>query len=572
MSPAKLLLVALGIAMTLPVSAQTARRFDLLITELMADPIPAVGLPNAEYIEIRNVSTTAYNLQGWRLSDATGTATISSSFLLQPDSSVILCANSNVAQFVPFGRTIGVASFPSLDNDGELLVLRSPQNTVIHAVEYSSTWYANAVKQEGGWSLEIIDLANPCTGKENWKASTSSIGGTPGGPNAVRGSNPDDTPPQLKKAYVLTSEQVILQFDEPLDSNSAATATNFSVQGITVATATPLPPLFYQVQLQLNSVLQPGQVYAVTANHVTDCKGNAIVAFNKTKVGIPQPAVAGDVVINELLFNPGPGISDYVEVYNRSNKIIDAATLYVANRNNSGAATSPKRFSEAPAYLFPGEFLVVTEDRDALAKTYHVKNEDAVLQLPSLPSFPDDKGTVVLLNSTGNVLDELAYHKDWHFALINEPEGVSLERIDPASPTQNRNNWHSAAATAGYGTPGYQNSQHRATETINAAITISPPVFSPDGDGFDDVATIHYQLAEKGYVANVSIFDASGRLVRYLVKNDLLSQKGFWKWDGLGERQNKLPIGTYIIFTEIFNLEGKKQSFKQTTVLARRLN
>lgn len=572
MSPAKLLLVALGIAMTLPVSAQTARRFDLLITELMADPIPAVGLPNAEYIEIRNVSTTAYNLQGWRLSDATGTATISSSFLLQPDSAVILCANSNVAQFGPFGRTIGLASFPSLDNDGELLVLRSPQNAVIHAVEYSSSWYANAVKQDGGWSLEMIDLSNPCSGKANWKASTNGTGGTPGGPNAVRGTNIDDTPPQLKKAFVLSSEQVVLEFDEPLDSNSATIAANFSVHGTTVTMATPLPPFFQQVQLQLHTALQPEQVYAVTVSHVTDCKGNAIGVFHKAKLGIPQPANAGDVVINEILFNPGPGVSDYVEVYNRSNKIIDAATLYVANRNNSGAATSPKRFSDAPAYLFPGDFMAVTEDREALAKTYHVKNEDAVLQLSSLPSFPDDKGNVVLLNSTGDVLDELAYHKDWHYALINEPEGVSLERIDPAAPTQNRNNWHSAAATAGYGTPGYQNSQHRATEITTAAISISPAVFSPDGDGFDDVATIHYQLAETGYVANVSIFDAAGRLVRRLVKNDLLSLKGFWKWDGLGEGQNKLPIGTYIIFTEIFNLEGKKQSFKQTTVLARRLN
>lgn len=568
----KLLLAALAMAMALSVPAQTARRFDLLITEIMADPTPAVGLPNAEYAEIRNVSATPYNLQGWRISDATGTATISTSFLLQPDSVVILCANSNVAQFVSFGRTIGIISFPSLDNDGELLVLRSPQNAVIHAVEYNSSWYDNAIKQEGGWSLEMIDLANPCTGKENWKASTNSIGGTPGQPNAVRGNNADDTPPQLKKAFVLTSEQVVLQFDEPLDSNSATIASNFSVQGITVTASTPLPPLFQQVQLQLSTALQPGQVYSVTVSNVTDCNGNAISAFNKAKLGIPQTAVVGDVVINEILFNPGPGVSDYMEVYNRSNKIIDAATLYVANRATSGAAASPKRFSEVPAYLFPGEFFVVTEDRGALTKAYHVKNEAAVLQLSSLPSYPDDKGSVMLLNSTGDVLDGLAYHKDWHFALINEPEGVSLERIDPAAPTQNRNNWHSAAATAGYGTPGYQNSQYRTNEITGATVAVSPPVFSPDGDGVDDVATIQYQLAETGYVANVSIFDASGRLVRYLVKNDLLSQKGFWKWDGLGERQNKLPIGTYIIFTEMFNLEGKKQSFKHTIVLARRLN
>ncbi|HEV7329776.1 MAG TPA: lamin tail domain-containing protein [Flavisolibacter sp.] len=572
MSPAKLLLAALATAMVCPVAAQTARRFDLLITEIMADPTPAVGLPNAEYIEIKNVSATAYNLQGWRISDATGSATINTAFVLQPDSAVILCANSNVAQFSLLGRTIGVASFPSLDNDGEILSLRSPQNNLIHAVQYSSEWYDNVAKREGGWSLEMVDVTNPCTGHENWKASTSSTGGTPGQPNSVRGNNTDVKPPQVKKAYVLSSDQIVLLFDEPLDSISASVTANFAVQGVTVVAATPLPPLFQQVQLQLHTALQPEQVYSVVVNHLTDCKGNQIGGFNTTNVGLPQPAEAADLVINEILFNPVPGASDYVELYNRSKKIIDASALYIANRNSNGVAASLRKLSEEPFYIFPGDFIVATEDRTGLAKAYHVKNREAVLQLSSLPSFPDDKGNVVLLSSTGSVLDEVAYHKDWHFALINEPEGVSLERIDPAAPSQNRNNWHSAAATAGYGTPGYQNSQYRTPETVNAAITVSPAVFSPDGDGLDDVATIHYQLAEPGYVANVSIFDAAGRLVRLLVKNDLLSLKGFWKWDGIGERQNKLPIGTYIIFTEIFNLEGKKKSFKNTTVLARRLN
>src|SRR5687768_1791215 len=112
MSPAKLLLAALATAMALPVYAQTARRFDLLITEIMADPSPVVGLPNAEYIEVRNVSANAYNLQGWRIADATGTATINTAFVLQPDSAVILCAASNVVLFSPYGRTLGVSSFP----------------------------------------------------------------------------------------------------------------------------------------------------------------------------------------------------------------------------------------------------------------------------------------------------------------------------------------------------------------------------------------------------------------------------------------------------------------------------
>jgi len=33
----------------------------------------------------------------------------------------------------------------------------------------------------------------------------------------------------------------------------------------------------------------------------------------------------------------------------------------------------------------------------------------------------------------------------------------------------------------------------------------------------------------------------------------------------------KLAIGTYIVFTEIFNEQGKKDSFKNVVVLARKL-
>ena len=109
-------------------------------------------------------------------------------------------------------------------------------------------------------------------------------------------------------------------------------------------------------------------------------------------------------------------------------------------------------------------------------------------------------------------------------------------------------------------------------DTTNSKVEITPSVFSPDNDGFNDIATISYAIDGAGYVANVTIFDAAGRLVRRLVKNETLGEKGSWNWDGLGEKGQKLPIGTYIIYTEFFNLQGKKQHFKNTVVLARRLN
>lgn len=568
----KTLLVLFAVVGCLFSSAQTASRFDLVITEIMADPTPVVGLPNAEYVEIKNVSATPFDLKGWKIANASNTATINASVVLQPDSIIVLCSTGNAVALSQFGKAIGVPSFLSLGNDGDVLTLFSPEGNVIHAVAYSTDWYQNEVKSEGGWSLEMIDPTNPCGGKENWKASTSAQGGTPGRQNSVNGSSTDDTPPQLKRAYAVNDTTLVLLFDEPLDSTSASEINNYSLPGFTIVSAVALAPLFQSVQLTLNASLQAATVYTSTATNVADCKGNAIGAYNKARIGLAQTVAANDVVINEVLFNPKPDGFDYVEFYNRSNKIIDASTLYVANRNSSGAVSSLKQFTAEHLYFFPGDYLVVTEDKASLRTHYLVKNEDAVLQISSLPSFPDDAGTVVLQSINGDIVDEVAYDKDWQFGLINDAEGVALERIDAATPSQDKSNWHSAASTAGYGTPTYQNSQYKTAENVNAAVSVSPKTFSPDNDGRDDIAAVSYQVEESGYVANVSIFDASGRLVRQLVKNDLLSLKGSWNWDGLGENLAKLPIGTYIVYTEIFNLEGKKKNFKNTVVLARRLN
>lgn len=553
--------------------AQTADRLDVVITEIMADPTPVVGLPNAEFIEIRNVSSTPFNLNGWKISDVASTATITANFILQPDSITIFCANSNVAAFSVFGRTIGVSNFPSLDNDGDLLSLKSPQGKTIHAVHYTTEWYQNEVKKDGGWSLEMIDTKNPCSGMSNWKASTDASGGTPGRKNSVDGVNADASPPQLVRTYSLDDVTVVTLFDEPLDSTSASAVLNYSLgTNLPVASATPQAPLFNSVVLKLSTPLQQQTNYTLTVSNVKDCKGNSIGVYNKAMVGLAEEALSHDIVINEILFNPKPNAFDYVEVYNRSNKIVDASKLYIANRNASGALASIKKLSETPFYIFPDDYIVVTEDAASLKHEYLVQNPQNVLVLSSLPSFPDDKGAVIITNSQGTVVDELSYSEKWHFGLINDDEGVALERINPNDSSQKQSNWHSAASTTGYGTPTYKNSQSQQVNPMNATIEISPKIFSPDNDGLDDIATISYRVAEPGYVANITIFDANGRLVRYFVKNALLGLSGNWHWDGLNENGQKLAIGTYIIYTEIFNLNGKKKRFKNTIVLSGKLN
>lgn len=552
--------------------SQIANRYDIIIDELMADPTPQVGLPNNEWIELRNTSSVTINLLGWKIGDATSQSGAMPNYNLKPDSFVIVCTASAVAAMSAFGPTIAVTSFPSLDNTGDIIYLRSSQNKIIHAVSYTDKWYRNELKAAGGWSLEMIDTKNPCAGYSNWIAGADTKGGTPGKKNSVDSINADKEGPSLVRAYALDSINLILVFDEPLDSLKAATAANYSISdGIgTPQNAITTAPVFDHVRLKLSTPLQPDKVYMITASAVTDCVGNDIGEKKKARVGVSSIADSFDVVINEILFNPRSNGVDYVEIYNRSKKNIDLKNIYIANRNTAGAVSSITQVSAENYLFFPGDFMVITSDASVVKRDFITLNPDAFAEVSSTPSYNDDKGDVIILNAQGKIIDELTYIEKWHFKLIDNPEGVALERIDYNAATQQQDNWHSAATSIGYGTPTYKNSQYRSDLELKGSITVSPEIISPDNDGVDDFATIDYSFPSPGYIANITIFDATGRLVRYLQRNALCGIKGNYRWDGLGEKNQKLPTGIYIIYTEVFNLDGKKKQFKNVIVVARK--
>ncbi len=557
-----------------PVSAQIAERYNIVITELFPDPTPAIGLPGTEFIELKNVSSSPFNLRNWKISDGSSTVSINVDFNLQPDSFVIICPESARLAYASFGTTIGVSSFPSINNDQDTIILNSPENKTIHAVAFEQSWYQNAVKSGGGWTLEMKDPSKPCIGYDNWTASIDHKGGTPGKKNSVDEKIIDDETPLIIAAFFVDSTTFAVVFDEPLDSASSTVPLKYTIDNSIGSpfNVSPLSPLFQTILIKLNTSLQAGATYELTVKDLGDCSGNVMSNPAAIKLGIPVSAEPLSVVINEILFNPKPGGADYIELYNRGTEVLEASKLYIANRNFAGNISAPNKISEFPRLIFPEEYIVITEDRVSIGLDYHVKDPAALLQISKMPAYPDDKGTTVILNEKGIIIDELYYDEKWHFALINNREGVALERINFGQLTQNDANWHSAASDAGYGTPGYINSQYRTQQHVQGEISFTPEIFSPDNDGFNDVLTISYQFAEPGYVFNLTIFDASGRAVRYLVQNGLCGTNGFYRWDGLDEKNQKLNPGIYVVSTELFNLQGKTKKFKNTVVLARKLD
>jgi hypothetical protein len=547
--------------------------YSVVIDEIMADPTPQVGLPNAEWIELKNTTPVPINLQGYRIGKPAGVSGPLPSFVLQPDSFVIVTTSSQVAALSAFGKTVSVTSFPSLGNDGDNIFLQSNTGNTIHFVNYSSSWYGNVIKADGGWTLEMIDPKNPCAGASNWKASVDASGGTPGKKNSVDAVNKDQEPPLVLRAYAPDSLSLTVFFNEPIDATSAGTAANYSISdGIGApVSATADVSTYNKVNLVLPAPLVRGKVYTVTVSNVSDCSGNTLGSANSAKVGLATPADSFDIVVNEILFNPKPTGVDYLELYNRSGKIIDLSKISIANRSSTtGNIGSPVSVSADNYLFFPGDFIALTPEPQTTSRDYLVKYPDAVQQV-NLPSFPDTKGYVLVLNSQGAIIDELDYSYKWHFALVDNEEGISLERIDYGRPSNDASNWTSAASSAGFGTPGYINSQYRADLVPQGEITLNPKLFSPDNDGFEDFTLIEFKFPEPGYVANITIFDAAGRAVKILQRNTTCAARGSFRWDGLDDKLLKVPAGIYVIYTDIFNLKGQKKQFKNTVVVAKKM-
>ncbi len=548
----------------------TAQTYDVLITEIMADPEPAVALPDAEYIEFYNRSTRNISLKNWFLQYGNSTPIrIPFDFILLPDSFIVLCHANNLALFAGINNVFGLSGFPTLANSGARLTLRDANGKIIHSVNYSSSWYANNLKKDGGWSLEMIDVKNPCGQANNWQASKNSKGGTPAKPNSVRGTSRDKSAPALLRAYPKDSITLTLYFNEALDSTSLLSNTFYFLNnGIgNPASIKVYAPEFSTADLIFNQPLQRNTIYHIIADSIRDCAGNIIETENYADAGLPEPFTQHELIINEILFNPHTGGSDFVELYNNSDKIIDLKNVRVANTDDLDSLNTIASIDTSGHIVLPNEFIVITASPENIAQLYFGADKKKMITV-NLPSFNDDKGTCVIADRiTGLRYDEFAYDQKMHFALLDDKNGVSLERIDYNRATSDQTNWTSAAASAGYATPTKRNSQFMQTQTSNRTLSVSPEVFSPDADGYNDLANIQIKMNESGYTGTISIYDSRGTLIKQLTRNAILGTENTFSWDGITDNNTKASIGIYVVYLEAFNLKGDVIKEKATVVV-----
>ncbi|MDL2221104.1 lamin tail domain-containing protein [Parabacteroides sp. OttesenSCG-928-N08] len=268
----------------------------------------------------------------------------------------------------------------------------------------------------------------------------------------------------------------------------------------------------------------------------------------------PEPPVstvaAGEILFNEILPNPNEGGSEYIELYNNSDQPLSLKGLTMTTRKSDGSYHT--RFA-LEGTIEANNYLLLTRNPEGVTAFYRA--ERVIEQ--KIPILTNTSATLLLYRTADEeVIDELAYSSKWHAAAIKEEKGVALERIDPDKLNE-ASNWTSATAAAGYGTPGYQNSQYLKEKEDNTGI--ERPEYSPQ----TGLYSIAYYMNQPGYSCRASVYSTTGQRVAEIANNEWVGSSGTLIWDGTGREGTRLSQGVYILHILFTHPDGKTYTFKQ---------
>ncbi|HET8864825.1 MAG TPA: lamin tail domain-containing protein, partial [Gracilimonas sp.] len=410
----------------------SARSADVIVTEFMYDP--ATGF--TDFIELYNTSTSAFNLQGWTYNDNSGNRrTISNEEIaLAPGSYIVLAPDSTILLSFPEIALIDMgSSFANLNSTTpDNIVIRDQSGTLIDSLTYNSDW--------GGTEISLERRSNnaPSIYKENWGNSPSPDLATPGTANQVAA---DNDPPEIISSFIPAPDSIRIIFNERVDSLLAKNTSNYSLS----------PSVFISqiahfsgnaLTLALGSPLTDGETYTLTIENQQDIFGNLLTsAFTELVYTEFSPSTYGDVIVNEILYRRArAGSEEFVELYNRTDQNFDLSNWIF--QDATGSSTIPNG-----TQIRGGEFVVLTG-----LESFANEIEDAVF-LSGFPALNDDEDAIVIRNQDGTLIDSLFYSNIWG----GNERGVSLERKDPQSASNDASNWSSS--TSNYrNTAGNENS------------------------------------------------------------------------------------------------------------------
>ena len=536
----------------------TAGAYDVLITELMADPQPVRAMPDCEYVELYNRTDQYIQLADFTVADLTRQAFLPE-YLLAPQEYVVLCDESCLDALSRHGNAIAVDDLPSLNNDADAIGIVDFVGRIIHQVNYDRSWYSDDSQSEGGWSLEMIETEDVCAGKKNWRAAEFAACGSPGASNTVSGEGKRDTL-AIDRALAISGHQVEVVFSHSLltDPDHLNLEMSHNIRFDRVEIEKNI------VNIALRDSLQSGIGYQIRLSDVRDCLDRVHTDDFEVIIYRPKAADSSQLIINEVLFDGTSELPKFIELHNPTSSFLQVERLCMECRSSSDTTFE---CLDEPIIIKARDFLVWTEDTALLSREF--SREGHWLEAP-LPKLHDEAGHLNLFSYSNwkrKMLDQSAYKVDWHSPVLLETEAVSLERRRYHVSGLIRDNWHSASSVDNYATPGRVNSSEAEAQGGKDFVKVLDKCFSPNGDGYKDFIEVQVNPDKPGYNLRLDVYDIEGHFIRRLSDDDLVNGPNFFVWDGADQHGHVRSIGVYLILLEMGHPDGDLHRQKVSVIL-----
>ena len=546
-----------------------------VINEVMYTPAD----PGNEWFELLNTSETV-DLSGWKWKDATSTLrTISAqSILLQRDSFIVICQDSLKfrAQYPDSHCRLIQTAWSALNNTGDNLILMNSSGSRVDSLLFAASWGGTSA-----YSLERRDPLGLTNSSANWGSCILTVKATPGVENSNRAKEFDvafrkilispinpvagsyaDAKIILINTGLNPAEGVLLKVYDDRNLDTSAQPGELIVSS---ALSTILPGDSSEFETQIAGLEAGRKQLIAIAEYVpdNDTSDNRLTH----SFFVSEPGSAGSMVINEIMFDPLTGMSEWIELYNPSANGYDVKGWKILDNS------SEIDLSDTSLYMPPGAFLVVASDSSVIMQFPHLaeRSPDVRTVIRGSISLNNSGEKITLTDSLSTAIDFTEYSPSMHNPDIEDPKGISLERINPSFPSNYSSNWSSCTDRTG-GTPGKKNSLFTGYHPITAEISVTPNPFSPDGDGYQDAAVITCNFNFSSGTLRAGVYDVRGNLVFTLASNEVTGRSKDFIFNGYSDGKSRLPMGIYVVVIEAIDRDnGIPVTVKAPVVIAARL-
>ncbi|HBJ77164.1 MAG TPA: hypothetical protein DDY68_05115 [Porphyromonadaceae bacterium] len=560
-----------SIAIHKPVERIYTPKFgDIVFSEVMTNPEGAIGVPEVQYVELYNHTDSILQLEGCSFSKGTSKRNLST-YAFPPKSYLILCNVTSSKKFDKNVSVLPVPYFPELDRTNGVLYLINRRGEYIMWVEYKEEWYLHTRAVESGSSLEVIDVNNLIGDSTNWGKCVSIKGGTPGEVNSIRSTNADVSTPLIKSYSLLEKKGIKIEFSKSMNLTDISNPKNYTSSNplLTIDSLSYQNPQGKWVQLYFAKPFEEGEEILLHVKSMRDISGNLftetsiLLTFHKS-----QEVEKGEVLFNEIMFNPSIENGAFIEFYNKSEKNIDLSTLFICKRNAKDSLINKTPLSNSTQWLYAHTYIAVGKDKETIVKNYPYSIPEYVLQQEDIFHLNKQEGTLVLINSKKEVIDEFSYKQTMHSVPSSGRQGVSLERKSLEVGTQNVENWTSASSSVQYATPGRENSASSPSHLEQGeGFVIENDVLHLYGDENLSTLRIYYSFFHSGFIANVYLYNLRGKRVATICTNFTLGSIGVIEWRPNGNDRFSFSLGGYVLVIEYYDSMNSAKKLKFPLVI-----